>query len=118
MRFDDAYGAVMAVADRFGVRADNHEELFESMLEAFTGDAGSLDLWLAERIPRLFSALGSRPVWIQEEDWPTTSEGHPLTFVGQFDVSAGTLQAFHDDVAFYFFIDPESGETEIVLQET
>jgi len=117
MKFDDVFAAVLAVADRFGVRADNHEEFFDSILEDYRGDSAGLERWLSERIPRLFSVLGDRPVWIQEEDWPTTSDGHPLTFVGQFNVSSGTLPAFHDDVAFYVFVDPASGESEIVLQE-
>jgi len=117
MKFDDVFAEVMAIADRFGVRADNHEQLFDSMLEDYAGDAAGLDRWLSEGIPRLFSALRDRPVWIQEEEWPTTTDGHPLTFVGQFDVPSGTFPVFHDDVVFYLFVDQASGEPEIVLQE-
>lgn len=117
MKFDDAFAAVMAVGDKFGVRADNHEELFESLLADYSEGVDELDRWLSERIPHLFIALSARPVWIQEEEWPTDPDGQPLAFVGQFNVPSGTLPAFHDDVAFYLFVDPASGAPEIVLQE-
>ena len=117
MKFDDAFAAVMRIADGFGVRADNHEELFESLLDGYSGRVDELDPWLSELIPRLFPALSDRPVWIQEEEWPTDSGGNPLAFIGQLNVPSGTLPAFHDDVAFYLFVDRASGVPEVVLQE-
>ena len=117
MIFDDVYSTVMAIADRFGVRADNHEEIFESILASYAGEVDGLGPWLSKMIPNLFPSLGDRPVWIQEEDWPTSQEGQPLVFIGQLSVPAGRLDVFHDSVAFFLFVDPHSGEPEIVLQE-
>lgn len=117
MKFDDVYGLAMAVADRFGVRADNHEDILGSVLEEYPGDLSKVEDWLSEKIPSLFPALGDRPTWTQEEEWPVSPDGAPLMFVGQLNVPSGSLPPFHDDIDLFVFIDPVSGEPEIVLQE-
>lgn len=116
MSLDDAYSLVMEVADRFSVRADNHEELFDSILQEYDGPSAGLASWLAQRIPQAFPAIAKRPVWIQEEEWPVDDHGTPLVFMGQIDVPAGTSRFFHDDVSLFVFFDP-AGEPEVVMQQ-
>jgi hypothetical protein len=83
------------------------EEFFRNLLAQYTGHADNLAAWLEQQNPRHFIALGDRPRWIQNPEWPF-SDGRPLVFAGQIDVSTqhGGIAAeiYHDDTSLYVFI--------------
>jgi hypothetical protein len=61
-----------------------------------------------------FRSVSEPPSWIQNPDWQF-ADGRPMVFVGQIKVSA-QAGCFHDDASFYVFWDPETGETNTLIQ--
>jgi hypothetical protein len=118
MTFDQAYSTLMRIGDQLGIRADNHEELIESELRRYTGDESELESWVRALLGRRFPSVAGRPAWLQEEEWPVSSSGHPLTFLGQINVPHDATDLFHDDTTFYLFFDAGSGGTEVVVQQS
>jgi hypothetical protein len=120
----DTYSALLRVCKRYAVHPSSSlaaEEFFRGLLEEFdrTGDKESLENWLDQRLPQLFSAVGERPRWIQDPAWPFSS-GKPMIFIGQIDCSieheSVAASVLHDDSAFYIFI-AEKAVPVVVVQQ-
>ncbi|EMS71392.1 hypothetical protein [Ruminiclostridium cellobioparum] len=88
------------------------EEYFIKLLKKCEGD--NLESWLRSAVSKNFLFLESRPEWIQGSEWQF-SEGKPMMFVGQINLSPQKT-GLHDDAVFYVFWDRESGETKTILQ--
>lgn len=106
----EIYGLVVKVASRYGVdplMSRSSEEFFGNLLAQYSGDLDSLAAWLEEQIPKHFVAVGERPRWIQNPEWPF-ADGQPMIFVGQIDMPAQpegmATELFHDDTSLYVFI--------------
>ena len=119
IRFDDPnvtdnelelYQHVEDVAGRLGVSPSvpvESETFFINLLRQFDGKAEDLTVWLEQQIVHHFIALGGRPKWIQDPEWPLAN-GVPMVFAGQIDVQKqqGELTSglFHDDTSLYVFV--------------
>ena len=64
-----------------------------------------------EKIKELFRWEKSRPQWLQNCEWPFASNGKPMVFKEQKKKKEGDFLKY-----FYYFYDPETGETAVVEQ--
>jgi hypothetical protein len=131
-----AAGAMELFLQRKGVRANpthRYADLFELLqaaqpnwlgldtrylAQSVLPDAGDLQGeqlkdWLSERLRSLFRYCKKPPSWIQSPAWPIGDNG-PLVFLGQINLK--NCELFHDEAAVYVFIDPQSGQTQTVIQ--
>lgn len=66
------------------------------------------------------SKIGGAPTWVQDPEWPNSSEGHKMKFVAQLDCKIGEESAWAGGTAFLFLYKNSKGffETEMLLQST
>ena len=77
------------------------DEMYGEIRQRAAGLAGAeLISFMKGEIERCFVCLSKPPKWIQDEFWPV-SDGEPLIFVGQLDVS----KIRHDTSYVYVFSD-------------
>lgn len=118
----DTYLLVVEKSRAFGVDPSmsiEAEQFFEDLLGKYEEVPEQLDTWLEKQLPQLFRAIDKRPDWIQGPQWPF-SQGTPMIFVGQIDLSiqraAALADIFHDDTSLYVFVSKE-GHPKIVIQQ-
>ncbi len=114
LNFDDKqiYAMLLEVCKHHAVNPSSSlesEKFFRELLLKFVGkfDARNISPWLSENIAKHFIALGERPRWLQDAEWPFFNN-QPMVFSGQIDwhVKDNELatKIFHDDTSFYLFI--------------
>jgi hypothetical protein len=96
------------------------EDFFRELLTHYPGepDLTNLTSWLEEQIPKHFVAVGERPKWIQEPEWPIV-HGEPMIFAGQIDLSTQggiVSELYHDDTSLYVFVGRKTPPVVIVQQ--
>jgi hypothetical protein len=117
MTLDEVYSELLELVSSHGTQLTvpiEAEEFFARQVELFQGSREQLLDHVRASLPSWFRSVGDRPRWIQEAEWQFAG-GAPMIFVGQIDVPAGK-GIYHDDAAFFLFVDPRSGETKAVVQ--
>lgn len=111
--FDDlnTYLMLFEVAKRYEVDPSSSldsETFFRNLLKGYPGsfdDEEEKTEWLDRQIGQHFIALGRRPEWIQDPQWPFV-DGKPMVFAGQIDIAVRdeSTDFFHDDTSLYIFV--------------
>ena len=93
------------------------EVYFTELLTKYDGpqDETSLGDWLSRQIAEQFVSITDKPRWIQHPEWQFTN-GSPMVFAGQIDISQKSFPAFHDDTSLYVFIG-QKVESKVVMQQ-
>lgn len=119
----EIYALLLNTCKKYSVNPSSSlhaESFFRELLTIYPGTSNIEEIvqWLEEMIANNFICIKERPKWIQGPEWPF-SNGRPMLFVGQIDVSINDnplLQVFHDDTSFYLFI-TNDGETTVITQQ-
>lgn len=90
---------------------------FRYLAETFTGSREEFLAHVQRNAAGWFPAVGTRPRWLQSENWLWGSDGKPMTFLGQLDIPK-TARAFPWDCSIYVFVDQANGELHNVLQRS
>ena len=90
---------------------------FRHLAETFAGTSEEFLAHVQRSAAGWFPAAGPRPRWLQAENWLWGSDGKPMTFLGQLDITA-TARAFPWDCSIYVFVDQADGELHNVLQRS
>ena len=97
------------------------EDFFRDLLAQYSGDSNPtrIAIWLERQITQHFIAIGIRPRWIQNPEWPFAN-GKPMIFAGQIDLSVQNgevvSQIFHDDTSLYVFIG-QKVQPKVIIQQ-
>jgi hypothetical protein len=97
------------------------EEFFKDLLKEYQDEFEEISFkrWLSQKVKDHFQAVDKRPEWIQGADWPIV-EGKPALFITQvdlpFDKHPILANFYHDDVAYYLFLDYQ-GKPHIKMQQ-
>ena len=118
----ETYFLLVEVSYRWGVDPSSSlesEQFFRDLLKKYKGPSSKEDVakWFEIEIRHNFTALGERPRWIQEPEWPF-AKGKPMVFAGQIDVSTkgNGVRFFHDDTSLYVCVSPDAAPTVIIQQ--
>lgn len=129
IRFDDqnvseddieTYQLVVETARRFSVDPSmsiEAENFFSELVTQYEGDKAGLVDWLEEQIPQYFVAIGERPRWLQNPEWPF-ADGRPMIFAGQIDWKHEEIppEVFHDNTSLYVFIGRKTRPVVVIQQ--
>jgi hypothetical protein len=96
------------------------ENFFRHLLTQYAeeADPANISQWLQEQITKYFIAVGERPKWIQNPEWPF-ADGKPMIFVGQIDLSVQNevvSKIYHDDTSLYLFVGQKVRPVVIIQQ--
>lgn len=113
---------VYSVTSRYGVPADSPDSrpLIDEILQSYDGEyeIKAIRKWFTKRIKEVFICLNKYPKWIQDNAW-AFSNGKPMIFVGQVDITIENKIYFHDDTNFYLFMAQDTSQEEfsIIVQQ-
>ncbi|MGF9566995.1 hypothetical protein [Neorhizobium sp. JUb45] len=70
------------------------DQLAQQLFDRYSHDQPKdFDKWISDTVIPLFKSQNALPVWRFEPDW-LCENGHPLTFIGQFEGQDETFYAF------------------------
>ncbi len=117
MSLDDLSPDLWMIVSEVYARPDvpiESEGFFEDIANSFQGSKEECLSYIRNHVKNWFRCSNKPPTWIQEAEWQF-SNGKPMIFVGQVDVSASS-GLFHDDASFYTFYSPENDEIKTLVQ--